>query len=152
MAQRQMHLVAFLMTGPTCDHHGARRHQETDIADILSRSRDESIGRVLEAGSRGSFDVILQGTEAEGPTLGEAARRFAVRALCPQVVGAPALMADDLTDPFDDFACDGLVPTPTTLSGMPEQFCKTAVPVLWKRGAFRTRDTGATLREQQLHG
>ena len=49
MAQRQMHLVAFLMTGPTCHHRGAWRHQETDIADILSRSRHEPIARVLEA-------------------------------------------------------------------------------------------------------
>jgi alkanesulfonate monooxygenase SsuD/methylene tetrahydromethanopterin reductase-like flavin-dependent oxidoreductase (luciferase family) len=150
MAQRQMHLVAFLMTGPTCHHHGAWRHQETDIADI-SRSRHEPIARVLEAGSRGSFDVILQGTEAEGPTFGEAARRFAIGELCPRMVGAPELIADNLTDLFDDFACDGFVLTPTTFSGMPEQFCKTAVPLLQKRGAFRTRYMGATLREQ-LHG
>jgi hypothetical protein len=50
MSQRQMHLVAFLMTGPTCHHHGAWRHRETEIGDILSRTHYEHIARVLEAG------------------------------------------------------------------------------------------------------
>jgi hypothetical protein len=48
MPQRQMHLVAFLMTGPTCHHHGAWRHPETDVDDILSPPRYEHIARVLE--------------------------------------------------------------------------------------------------------
>ena len=47
----------------------------------------------VEVGSRGSFDVILQGTAAEGLTLGEAARRFATSELCPQLVGTPEQIA-----------------------------------------------------------
>jgi hypothetical protein len=209
MSQRQMHLVAFLMTGPTCHHHGAWRHRETDIGDILSPARYEHIARVLEAGcfdalffavvigetesiareraayvnslvdtelglaqisghigldlskydpaepladvalevgSRGSFDVILQGTEAEGLTLGEAARRFATSELCPQVVGTPETVADCLTDLFESEACDGFILTPTTFPGI-EQFCKTVVPLLQQRGVFRKHYTGTSLRE-----
>ena len=101
----------------------------------------------IEQGSRGSFDVILQGTKAEGLTLGEAARRFATSELCPQLVGTPEMIADHLTDLFQDHACDGFVLTPTTFPGMYEQFCKTVVPVLQKRGVFRTEYTGTTLRE-----
>jgi FMN-dependent oxidoreductase (nitrilotriacetate monooxygenase family) len=101
----------------------------------------------LEVGSRGSFDVILQGTQAEGLTLGEAARRFATSELCPQVVGTPEMIADHLTDLFESHACDGFVLTPTTFPGMYEQFCRTVVPLLQKRGVFRKRYTGATLRE-----
>ena len=100
----------------------------------------------LEEGSRGSFDVILQGTRAEGLTLGEAARRFATSELCPQLVGTPEMIADRLADLFEDGACDGFVLTPTTFPGMYEQFCKTVVPVLQKRGLFRTEYTGITLR------
>jgi FMN-dependent oxidoreductase (nitrilotriacetate monooxygenase family) len=100
----------------------------------------------LEEGSRGSFDVILQGTKAEGLTLGEAARRFATSELCPQLVGTPEMIADRLCDLFDDHACDGFVLTPTTFPGMYEQFCKTVVPILQKRGVFRTEYTGSTLR------
>ncbi len=101
----------------------------------------------IEEGSRGSFDVILQGTEAEGLTLGEAARRFGTSELCPQLVGTPEMVADQLTDLFQDGACDGFVLTPTTFPGMFEQFSRSVVPLLQKRGVFRTEYTGRTLRE-----
>ena len=101
----------------------------------------------VEEGSRGSFDVILQGTKAEGLTLGEAARRFATSELCPQLVGTPEMIADMLTDLFQDHACDGFVLTPTTFPGMFEQFCRSVVPILQRRGVFRRAYRGATLRE-----
>ncbi len=101
----------------------------------------------VEEGSRGSFDVILQGTKAEGLTLAEAARRFATSELCPQLVGTPEMIADQMTDLFAESACDGFVLTPTTSPGMFEQFCRSVVPVLQKRGVFRTEYTGCTLRE-----
>lgn len=101
----------------------------------------------IEEGSRGSFDVILQGTKAEGLTLGEAARRFATSELCPQLVGTPEMIADRLADLFEDHACDGFVLTPTTFPGMFEQFSRMVVPILQRRGLFRTEYAGATLRE-----
>ena len=101
----------------------------------------------LEEGSRGSFDVILQGTAAESLTLGQAARRFATSELCPQLVGTPEMVADILTDLFQDGACDGFVLTPTTFPGMFEQFGRSVVPILQRRGVFRTEYAGSTLRE-----
>jgi alkanesulfonate monooxygenase SsuD/methylene tetrahydromethanopterin reductase-like flavin-dependent oxidoreductase (luciferase family) len=101
----------------------------------------------IEEGSRGSFDVILQGTAAEGLTLGEAARRFATSELCPQLVGTPEMIADRLCDLFQDYACDGFVLTPTTFPGMYEQFCRMVVPILQERGVFRRDYAGTTLRE-----
>src|ERR1051326_2921168 len=62
-------------------------------------------------GSRGSFDVILQGTRAEGLTLGDAAKRFAVSELCPQVIGTAADIADQWPAMFDSGGCDGFVLT-----------------------------------------
>lgn len=50
MAKRQMHLVAFLKTGPTFHHHGAWRHGEAPLGDMLRPERYEHVGRVLEAG------------------------------------------------------------------------------------------------------
>ena len=101
----------------------------------------------VEEGSRGSFDVILQGTAAEGLTLGEAARRFGTSELCPQLVGTAETVADELADLFTGGACDGFVLTPTTVPGMFEQFSRAVVPVLQQRGLFRTEYTGRTLRE-----
>ena len=120
--------------------------------DLSKLDPDQPLADIeLEEGSRGSFDVILQGTARENLTLGEAARRFATSELCPQLVGTPESIADRLTDLFLSHACDGFVLTPTTFPGMYEQFCKTVVPILQKRGVFRTEYTGRTLREH-LHG
>lgn len=116
--------------------------------DLSKLDPDQPLADVqLEQGSRGSFDVILQGTRAEGLTLGEAARRFATSELCPQLVGTPEMIADRLADMFEDEACDGFVLTPTTYPGMFEQFCKAVVPILQRRGLFRTEYAGRTLRE-----
>jgi alkanesulfonate monooxygenase SsuD/methylene tetrahydromethanopterin reductase-like flavin-dependent oxidoreductase (luciferase family) len=101
----------------------------------------------LEEGSRGSFDVILQGAERQGLTMGEAARQFGVSELCPQIVGTPETVADHFCDLFESHACDGFVLTPTTMPGMYEQFCRSVVPILQKRGVFRKEYTGRTLRE-----
>ena len=93
----------------------------------------------IEAGSRGSLDVILQGTEAQGLTLGEAARRFATSELCPQIVGSPETVADQLQDLFEARACDGFILTPTLMPGMFEQFVRAVVPLLQARGAVPAR-------------
>ena len=57
------------------------------------------------------------------------------------------MIADQLTDLFEDHACDGFVLTPTTFPGMFEQFSRAVVPVLQRRGVFRKEYTGRTLRE-----
>src|SRR5712664_2591619 len=49
MAERRMHLVAYLKTGPTAMHVGGWRHPEATLDDILDAGRYEHIARVLEA-------------------------------------------------------------------------------------------------------
>ncbi len=49
MATRQMHLVAYLKTGPTAMHVGGWRHPESTLDDILDIERYQHIARVLEA-------------------------------------------------------------------------------------------------------
>jgi FMN-dependent oxidoreductase (nitrilotriacetate monooxygenase family) len=106
----------------------------------------------LEEGSRGSFDVILQGTKAEGLTLGEAAKRFATSELAPQIVGTPVQVADQLEAMFTSEACDGFILTPTVSPGTWEQFSRAVVPILQKRGLMRSSYEGATLRENLRAG
>jgi FMN-dependent oxidoreductase (nitrilotriacetate monooxygenase family) len=48
--KRQMHLVAYLKTGPTANHMGAWRHPDSEIDNFLSPAPYEHIARVLEAG------------------------------------------------------------------------------------------------------
>jgi len=101
----------------------------------------------ITEGSRGSFDVILQGTKSAGLTLGEVAKRFATSELCPQLVGTPADIADQMQDFFEAGACDGFVLTPTVFPATFEQFARSVVPELQARGLFRTKYTGKTFRE-----
>ncbi|MFA1678194.1 LLM class flavin-dependent oxidoreductase [Rhizobium mongolense] len=100
-----------------------------------------------ETGSRGSFDIILQGTKANNLTLGEAAKHFAISELCPQVVGTPQTVADQLQDFFENKGCDGFIVTPTEMPGSFEAFTRSVVPILQKRGLFRKEYPGSTLRE-----
>ncbi len=101
----------------------------------------------LDVAVHGSFDVIVQGTKAEGLTLAEAAKRFAVSELTPQVVGSPASIADYLQDLFEARACDGFIITPTVFPGTFEQFVRAVVPELQRRGIFRTAYAGTKLRD-----
>lgn len=117
--------------------------------DLSQYSQNEPLKNVnVEQGSRGSFDVILQGTSNEGLTLKEAAKRFATSELTPQFIGTPTQIADQMEAMFCDEACDGFILTPSILPGTFEDFVRTVVPELQKRGIFRKEYTGTTLRHR----
>jgi FMN-dependent oxidoreductase (nitrilotriacetate monooxygenase family) len=120
-------------------------HIGTDLSQYPLHQPLEDVE--ISEGSRGSFDVILQGTRTRGLTLGDAAKRFAVSELCPQVIGTPVDIADQLEAMFVSGGCDGFVLTPTTFPGCYEQFCRAVVPKLQRRGLVRTRYEGRTLRD-----
>jgi alkanesulfonate monooxygenase SsuD/methylene tetrahydromethanopterin reductase-like flavin-dependent oxidoreductase (luciferase family) len=75
------------------------------------------------------------------------ATRAPTSELCPQLVGSPADIADQMQDYFEAGACDGFVLTPTVFPATFEQFARSVVPVLQERGLMRTRYTGRTFRE-----
>ena len=120
-------------------------HIGTDMSGYPLHQRLEDVQ--IAEGSRGSFDVIMQGTRSEGLTLADAAKRFAVSELCPQVIGSPADIADQLEAMFKSGGCDGFVLTPTTFPGCFEQFSRAVVPELQRRGLVRTGYHGRTLRD-----
>ena len=66
MAQRQMHLMAYLKTGATSMHSGGWRHPEADLHDIFSPSRYEHIARVLE---RSFFDGCFYADTQDVPDI-----------------------------------------------------------------------------------
>ena len=62
------------------------------------------------------------------------------------------MVADRLEAMFTSGACDGFVLAPTMFPGMFEGFCRAVVPELQRRGLFRTRYDGSTLRENLRTG
>ncbi len=94
-------------------------------------------------GMAGTEQVLAQVMKAEGIGLKEAAARRGGR----EVIGTASQVADHLQAHFEAGVCDGFVLAPTMFPGMFEQFCRSVVPELQRRGLFRTEYTGRTLRE-----
>lgn len=110
------------------------------------------LDRMLEAiddvpGTRGSLDVVLQGTKAEGLTLREAAIRYATSELTPQIVGDPEEVADALENMFQGRGCDGFIVTPGPLPSSALDFVELVVPRLQERDLFRAEYPDGTLRD-----
>ena len=93
-----------------------------------------------------------RGRPADGapvPTLKEflaSSNRGTVREL-PCFVGTPADIADELETWFTTPACDGFVIAATHVPGAYEEFVRTVVPELQRRGLFHREYAGQTLRD-----
>lgn len=98
-------------------------------------------------GMAGTEQVLEQVMKAEGIGLKDAAMRRGGN----ELVGTATQVADHLQSLFEAGVCDGFVIAPTTFPSMFEQFCRSVVPELQRRGLFRTEYTGRTLRENLQH-
>ncbi len=114
-------------------------------ADLTKLAAGKSLTELQgNQGMKGSLDVLEQTMKAEGLSFKEAAVK---RAEGRELVGTASTIADRLQAVFESGVCDGFVLTPTMFPGMFEQFCRSVVPELQRRGLFRTEYTGRTLRE-----
>jgi len=68
----------------------------------------------------------------------------------PRLVGTPADIADPLEHFLDEGGADGFMLAATYTPGCFEEFVDLVVPELQKRGRYRKRYTGSTLRENLL--
>ena len=80
-------------------------------------------------------------------TLADLAGHRATLLQGPRFVGTGAEVADQMEEWFNTGACDGFVIAATHSPGAYEDVVRLAVPELQRRGVFRDRYTGATLRE-----
>jgi alkanesulfonate monooxygenase SsuD/methylene tetrahydromethanopterin reductase-like flavin-dependent oxidoreductase (luciferase family) len=86
----------------------------------------------------------------EAVTVAEAADTYAFRFAMPQVIGTPAMVADQLEHYMDDGGADGFMLLATYTPGCFEEFVDLVVPELQRRGRYRTRYPGKTLRDNIL--
>ena len=93
-------------------------------------------------GMQGTVDIVTQTMKAEGLTLQQAAARREQR----EVVGTASQVADHMQALFEAGVCDGFVVMPVMSPGSIEQFCRSVVPELQRRGLFRREYAGRTLR------
>lgn len=99
-------------------------------------------------GMKGTEQLIQQTIKAEGLTFTQAAQK---RNSGREIVGTAKAVADHLQETFEAGVCDGFVIAPTMFPGMFEQFCRSVVPELQRRGLFRTEYAGSTLRANLIN-
>jgi FMN-dependent oxidoreductase (nitrilotriacetate monooxygenase family) len=80
-------------------------------------------------------------------TLADLAGHRATLLQGPRFVGTGPQVADQMEEWFSGDACDGFVIAATHVPGAYEDVVRLVVPELQRRGVFRRRYTGATLRE-----
>lgn len=112
-------------------------------ADLSRLTTDATLQELQgHQGITGSHHVLEQTMRAKGVSLAEAA--FDPNDC--EIAGTPSSIADRLQDLFESEACDGFVVSPTYFPGMLEQFCRSVIPELQRRGLFRRDYSGTTLR------
>ncbi|MBM3223638.1 MAG: LLM class flavin-dependent oxidoreductase [Candidatus Tectomicrobia bacterium] len=101
--------------------------------------------RTVEA-ARSRTDVILDLVRRERLTFRQLLARLAGARGHHTMVGTPEQVADLMADWFAEGAADGFNVMPPILPAMLEVFIAEVVPLLQRRGLFRTAYTGDTLR------
>ncbi|MGE0260973.1 MAG: LLM class flavin-dependent oxidoreductase, partial [Alphaproteobacteria bacterium] len=102
-------------------------------------------GSVQAARSR--TEVIINLVRRDKPTLRQLLAYMAGARGHFTMAGTPEQVADFIADWFSDGAADGFNVMPPLLPNMLEVFSAEVIPLLQRRGLFRTEYAGTTLRE-----
>jgi FMN-dependent oxidoreductase (nitrilotriacetate monooxygenase family) len=97
--------------------------------------------------ARSRTEVILSLVRRENPTLRQLLASLAGARGHFTAAGTPEQIADLIADWFGDGAADGFNIMPPVLPAMLDAFSAEVIPLLQRRGLFRTEYTGKTLRE-----
>jgi alkanesulfonate monooxygenase SsuD/methylene tetrahydromethanopterin reductase-like flavin-dependent oxidoreductase (luciferase family) len=112
--------------------------------ELDSPITDELIGSV--SGIRGLVQNLRQHI-GDTVTLGDLAGHRATLLQGPRFVGTGREVADQMEEWFTGDACDGFVIAATHVPGAYEDVVRLVVPEMQRRGVFRDRYTGTTLRD-----
>ncbi len=158
--------MLYTVVGETADHAKEREQQFLDefvhpmasltlLSEVMNHDfsdmdlddpiTDELIESV--SGIRGLVANIKSHIGGDTITLRQLAGHRATLLQGPRFVGTAADIADQMQEWFDTDACDGFVIAATHSPGAYEDMVRMVVPELQRRGVFRDRYDGTTLRE-----
>src|ERR1700732_5283488 len=118
--------------------------------DFSKYDPDEYVQNIEIPGIQGLFDSIIYAKGGAPVTVKEAAMIYAQGMGMPVAVGTPADIADQMAHYMDDGGADGFMLIATYTPGCFEEFADLVVPELQRRGRFRSRYAGSTLRDHLL--
>ena len=101
----------------------------------------------LNEGTRSRVELILQYVREERPTLRQLLGRLAGARGHFGMAGTPEQVADAMEDWVDSGAADGFNLMPPVLPFMLDVFIEEVVPILRRRGRFRSEYAGTMLRD-----
>ncbi len=119
--------------------------------DFSNMELDRPLEEQKTQGSEGLMKAMSASFENKRFTLREAAVRWGLAVGIPQLVGTPEQVADQLEAIWRETGCHGFNLTPTITPSSVEEFVDEVVPILQRRGIFRTEYAGKTFRENLLN-
>ena len=118
--------------------------------DFSQYKPDEIIQNIEIFGIQGMYESIVHSRGGGAVTVAEAAQLYGLQFSMPQLVGTASDIVDQMEVFIDEGGADGFMLLATYTPGCFEEFADFVVPELQRRGRFRTRYSGSTLREHLL--
>lgn len=118
--------------------------------DFSNYDPDEAMENIEIFGIQGMYESIVHSRGGGAVTVAEAAELYGQQFSMPQLVGTAADIADQLEHFMDEGGADGFMLLATYTPGCFEEFVDLVVPELQRRGRYRDRYAGETLRENLL--
>lgn len=115
--------------------------------DFAGMELDQPLAEIQTQASQGLMKAFSN-IEGDKPlTLREVAIKWGLAVGKPQLVGSPEQVADQMEHIWRETGCYGFNITPTVMASSVEMFVDAVVPILQRRGIFRTEYEGTTFRE-----
>jgi FMN-dependent oxidoreductase (nitrilotriacetate monooxygenase family) len=118
--------------------------------DFSKFGLDENVANIEVPGIQGLFESIVYAKDGAPVTVKEAALIYAQGMGMPVAVGTAKDIADEMELYLDEGGADGFMLITSFTPGCYEEFVDWVVPELQRRGRFRERYTGSTLRDHLL--
>lgn len=118
--------------------------------DFSTYDPDEYVQNIEVPGIQGLFESIIYAKGGAPVTIREAAEIYAQGMGMPVLVGTPSDIADQMEYFADEGGADGFMLIATYTPGCFEEFVDLVVPELQRRGRYRQRYSGSTLRDHLL--
>ena len=115
--------------------------------DFSKYDLDMPIAELTTQASRGMLEAISAREDGKPATLRDAAMKSTLALGIPALIGTPEQVATRMEEIWLQSGAYGLNISPTTAPDSVEDFVDHVIPILQKRGVFRTSYPGKTFRE-----
>ena len=118
--------------------------------DLSKFDPDKPLAELQTQASQGLLAVFMNGSDGKTLTLREAASNWALSVGIPKIIGTPEQVASEFERIWRETGCYGFNLSPTTNPDSVDDFVDQVVPLLQKRGIFRTAYSGQTFRDNLM--